>query len=496
MDDIYSLLNIDRRAFASFALLGTQVSNLHIEGVIKNQISNLERLAERTRDNGPKPVAQSAVDAILRRVLTLAEEDAGTEERWRIRDLSTLCYYLKRLRNHPRGLDYVLAVLEKNWRNLFMNGIVSSLLSSWNETEPEYRSRLCLFLQTKLEQYNGHSRRYNTLKDHADWFDESGPMRMAALLIARGRELTEAPALLGYKSATIRQSYYSDVILQYIRRKAIADTTYIESILKLHPLDRTKKLLIVSMVEKAEQEGDAMKQAMLCAFINRTLGKVEYLETWAPFPGATPDEAQRLRRAMTLVRTWLTRKVIEVFFEECIQDPDRRDFWLRYISHVSRFKIVGSRATYIRLMNNSSIADVLKSYFIILAQGTRAQTSALVLSIRDKVIAEFSDSGAVYVYDRNDAVAYNVFNRQFVSIINDLKRPQMGSLVDISPWGFCDCNQTGRLVHRGEWQYRLNLWMNRVALQGGSEDVSQALKANDLFVETPLDKEEEIPPSV
>lgn len=459
--DIYGLLNIDQKALETFPQLGKQVSNLYLDRVINNHINCLNRLAELTMADGPKFIPRPKVYAIIGKALKLAREDVDRTARWNARELSTVCYYIRRLRKHPEVLDYVLEVLDKNWRNLFINGIVFSLLSAWNDLEPTFRGQICRFLRNKLKQYDGRSRRYLPLKNHADWFEESGPMRMAALLVSKGQDLTEAPALLGYKSTTIGLSYFSDVIIQYIKRKCIEDTAYIESILQLHTLDRTKKLLVVTMVEKAEKEGDAVKQAVLCAFINRTLGKVDYIETWAPFPGATTDEVQRLRRAMKLVKTWLTRKVIEVFFEECIQDTTRKDFWLRYISHVSRFKIVGSSLTFHRLMQNSRIADVIQSYFIRTSERPKAQTSALVLLIKDKMIVEFSDLGALYVYNQDDDVCKRVFVNPHISIIDDLKRPIIGSLVEVSQWGVYYYNAVGRMVHRGDWQNRLTWWMNR-----------------------------------
>lgn len=102
----------------------------------------------------------------------------------------------------------------------------------------------------------------------------------------------------------------------------------LEDIFDRHGLDRTKKLVLANLVEKADDKGDDVERSLLCKFINRVLGDVTLASTWAPFPGATEADAQKLKKAMKLVNMWFTQQIIEVFFDVCVQDQDRRNFGL------------------------------------------------------------------------------------------------------------------------------------------------------------------------
>lgn len=156
---------------------------------------------------------------------------------------------------------------------------------------------------------------------------------------------------------------------------------------------------MANLVEKADDKGDDVERSLLCKFINRVLGDVTLASTWAPFPGATEADAQKLKKAMKLVNMWFTQQIIEVFFDVCVQDQDRRNFWLDYVSYVSGFKIVGSSSVKHMLQSNQKIGGMFQRHFIE-TNSRYSQTSALVLFIKDKMIVEFSDYGALYVYNR------------------------------------------------------------------------------------------------
>ena len=94
-----------------------------------------------------------------------------------------------------------------------------------------------------------------------------------------------------------------------------------------------------------------------------------------------------------------------------------------------------------------------------------SQTAALVLFIKNKMIVEFSDTGALYVYNQNHNQVKLITSRQrSLNSTNDLKIPSMQLLIEISEWGSLYFNEEGRMTHQGHWQSRLSSWIQKMVL--------------------------------
>lgn len=495
MSDIYSLLNIKKDVLLDFPLLANRVADHQTERVINSNMSKLKKIEGRLLvDKGIK-VSPQSIDEVIRKVKRLSSKGDDSMDNWTIRELRIVSYYLMKLRNKSEDYHFALSLLDKGWKNMFFNGLVFYLMNSWNSIEAEYRESTSQLVMKKLKEYKDNNKRYKLLKNNANLFDKNGPIRMAALLSAKNIQLTDAPTIIGFKNSAFQQSYYSDVIIKYLSNNIIRELDRIEEILKRHNHDRTKKLVFASLVEHEERYGDSVRRDSLCRFIHRLLGDVTIESTWAPFAGATYEEAQRLKRAMRLVYMWFAQRIIEVFFEVCVQDKERERFWLKYVSNISGFKIVGSTATKRLLQNESRVSSMFFRHFIETNQKSSSMTSALVLFIKNKMIVEFSDTGALYVYNQNhDKVKLITTQRKFhLDSTDDLKIPSMQSLIEADYWGGYDFNEQGRMTHQGYWQTRLSQWMQRIVLSSKNNSVSFLDKEDDkLFKETPLPKEETI----
>ena len=102
--------------------------------------------------------------------------------------------------------------------------------------------------------------------------------------------------------------------------------------------------------------------------------------------------------------------------------------------------------------------DILDSIYIV-TESTQSQTAALAMHIDNYVMVEFSDTGAFYVYKESSSYA-KFFNRKRVDTIKDLKQPHLSSIVQNNTKSSNDFYYTeGRLIHSGNWQYRLNEWL-------------------------------------
>ena len=493
MNDIYSLLNINLGVIQDYPLLANRVVDHQIEKVINSNMGKLKQIEDRMLIDKGIEIPKRSIDEVIYKVIRLSKQNDSSSENWSIRELRIVSYYLMKLRNNSTDYYFALSLLDNNWRNIYFNGLIFYLMNTWNSIEVEYRDATSKLVTKKLREYTDNNKRYKHLKNYTDLLEKAGPIRMAAIISAKKMKLTDAPIIMGFKNSIFKQSYFSDVIIKYIESNNINDLDYIEEVLEIHDLDRTKKLLFANLVEKADKIGDGLNRSILCRYINRILGDVTLVSTWAPFAGATHEEAEKLKRAMKLVNMWFAQQIIEVFFEVCVQDRDRKNFWLKYVQYVSGFKIVGSTVIKRLLQNNSKIGGMFLRHFIETNQYS-SQTAALVLFIKNKMIVEFSDTGALYVYNQNHYQVELITSRQkSLNSINDLKIPSMQLLIEISEWGVLYLNEEGRMTHQGHWQSRLSSWIQKMVLSSDNTNTSFLdLKDDDIFKETPLPNEEEI----
>ena len=492
MSDIYSILNINSGIIQDFHLLAERVADHQIEKVINKNVRALKQIEERMFVDKGLNIAQQSIDEIISKVIHMAPSGDTSMNNWTIRELRIVSYYLMKLRDDNVCYLYALELLDKNWKNMFFNGLVFYLLNSWHSIESDYRDLTSQLLVRKLNSYSESNRRYGLWRNRANLFDSNGPVRMAALLKAKNMSMAEAPSLLGFKNTSIKQAYYSDVIVKYVETNHITNLDSIEQVFELHNLDRTKKLIFAYLVETEDRIGDGLRRAQLCRYANVKLGDVTLASSWAPFTGATEKEVQRLRKAMELVNMWFLQQIVESFFEICVQDRERKSFWLKYVQNrsITRFKIIGSTAIKRLLQSNSKIGSMFLRHFIE-TNSYSSQTSALALFMKNKMFVEFSDTGALYVYNQTHSMVKKVTNARYgISSTNELKIPSMNVLIEANTWGGYYYYEEGRMTHQGYWQQRLEGWLNKMVLSSDNNSMSFLEQKNDdVFKAKPLPAE-------
>lgn len=469
MKDAFALLKMNPDFVRDFPLQANLVHDSQVEKNVMRSIGRLQRIEELMLTDKESIAPKQTIDEVIRRARNEAK-GAGSVKEWSSFELRILSYYMTQLHGDLNAFTYALNLLSNNWRNMFFNGLVSYILNNWNSMPEECKVKTCDIIKRKLSGYQDNNRKYLALKNHANFFDANGPMRMAAVMAHKTDPITAAPQLIGYRDTTFNFPYYSDVILNYLKLTNCDDLDDIEAILQKHTLDRTKKLILANLVEKADEEGTEMYQSSVGHFANRILGDISLPSTWAPFTGATIEETQKLKNARELVNKWYVRKVIDVFFDRCVQDPARRRFWMAYVPYIKDFRIAGSRAVKANLQNVDRIKDMFSNYFISTDSAT-SQTAALILMIKNKVFVEFSDHGALYVYNEGKSViAFINKNRKYIDSTSSLKLTYLPVLVD-QDGGYYYFKEEGRVPHAGYWQKRLHSWMRKMLSIVVTEDM-------------------------
>lgn len=491
MEDVFALLSINKSALRDFPLQAERLVDHQTELVINRNMRSLKEFEERMLSDKPANISEQSIDDVIYKVVKNANKNNNDDSIWSIRELRIISYYLIKLQSNDNAYEYALRLLGRNWRNMFFNGLAFYCLDQWNAIDPILRKKTCELLRNKLAKYTEGNKKYMAMKNHANLFDESGPKRLSALIDQKKTPIEDAPSFFNNRPSSLSQSYYSDVIVNYCEKKMIMDIDVIEEIFEKHNLERTKKLVLADLVIRVNDYGDEIQRTMLCKFANRMLGDITLGVTWAPFNGATEQDANKLKRAKQLVNLWFNRKIIETFFEICVQDRDRKEFWLNYVDKLSGFRIVGSAATKRLLQSDNRISNIFFPYFIETNSAT-SQTSALVLFIRNKMLVEFSDTGALYAYNQNHSMANHVLKKNTsISNTKNLKITSMWNLVYVSEWGNMSLYEEGRMPHMVNWQMRLSYWLEQMVLSQSNTVLSKLdTKDEEVFKAKPVKKED------
>lgn len=457
MSDIYGLLNLNRDILENFALQGRLIeNNVETDRILRNAIRKLKTIENRMQDDGKRPeFNQQSIEEVIEKI---KREANGANEEWMLKELRLVSFYLVRLRNEQKVFDHALWLLENNWKDLFVNGLMFFLMNSWNICADNLLIGVSEILKRHLVNYSGSIKRYLTLKRQIDLLEKAGPVRLATILSAKNIPLEDAPTLLGYKASSLSFPYFSDVIINYFKRKQEIDYDEMENIFSKHSLDRTKKLIYAYLVEKAEDSGDGNFQGAVVRSARRILGDINVSTTWSPFTGATAEDIWQLNKAKDLIIAWGARKTVDAFFDVCVQDPRRRKCWLEYVGSIMDYRIVGSTSVRTKLQSNSEVAPLLESCFIETNSRVSA-TAALVLFIKDKVFVEFSDVGSLYIYNSSNRIIRDIKRKRYLDSTADLKDTSIGMAIDqYSSWSYLYYDE-GRITHRGEWEERFRRWM-------------------------------------
>lgn len=457
MSNIYGLLNLDSEILKNFALQGRYVEkNVELDKALRNATRRLDAVKERMCDGGERPAFNyQSIDEVIAKVKRCPLED---EEQWSIKELRIVSYYLVRFRDQRNVFDYAIQLLETNWKDLYIRGLMFFLMNSWNSCPRDLLFSVSEVIKRHLVNYTGPIKLYQILKNQVDLLENVGPIRLSALLSAKGLPPESAPKILGYKTSALSFPYFSDVIINYFRQKQDVDYDEMEDIFRKHSLDRTKKMMYAYLVEKAEDSNDGNFQGAVVRSARRVLGDINLSTTWSPFTGATPQDIWQLNKAKDLVVAWGARKTIDAFFDVCVQDPYRRKCWLEYINNIMDYRIVGSTSVRTKLQANSEVAPLLNSCFI-KTNSRVSTTAALVLFIKDKVFVEFSDVGALYIYNASNYIIRGIKEKRSLDSTASLKNTSIGPAVENNYYWDYTYADEGKITHRGEWQDRLQRWM-------------------------------------
>lgn len=369
--------------------------------------------------------------------------------------------------------ELAVSIIDSNWKTRFLIPLVYTLLHQWDSP---MIGPLRELIARKVQSLQTHRKSLLKLKEISRYYiEEKGPFLLGASLIEKGLQLQDLWKAYSFEENMIDAPYFSDVCWSYVcvllkQKKFWSKIDSVVDFLVKHNSIITSKKVLSELIHQVDNNPDPLLQEHIKKTAFKLIGDPENDAYWTPWPRATAQEKQHLKSAQEILNGWIVQQFIEIFFDKLAMDPERKNFWQKYIKHVRRFKIFGQSDIRRRFEDDARTEPYLKGRFGYLDGD--ANQNALVMIMKGYYLIEFSYSGsAFYAYPATQHDAPDLGNHHLH--INEIKPPsirqQNKSIIKKGESGYnystgCyeqtyEHRKFGKLGHSGDWQIRLAVWL-------------------------------------
>lgn len=437
----------------------------------EHRIDKLQKITEEVGASSFSFSGDNLIPQVFRKFKNSINNNNTKFER---RELRTLTYSLNFSEQNlssiffnENELKYALTLLDSNWRDSFLVGLVDCFLKNWEAKYPKSLGQLEQFIANKLENYSGNRSTLISFKKNKRYFNtKNGDLILGDTIAKLNKPIQEAAKILGVPESWLGYGYFSKVIITYYEKtkdKLSDEVNNLNEVLIKHNNSVTNKRLISKMIIQANSPEFSSIQDNIKKIAFTQIGDPSNIANWTAFENATEKEKTDLKNARIILNEWITRQFINVFFNVCINDERRKRFWLKYASKISSFKVYGPRHTKGILKRDDRIAEYVDSRFQTVS--SNRDVSAFILYIEDYMLIEFSDEGyAFYAYKISGGEKPNLSYR--LDSVDELRNGSMPMLVYRSGYNINDTNKEGRLTHNDgdlRWEQVFEYWFKNIA---------------------------------
>ena len=346
-------------------------------------------------------------------------------------------------------LVYVLGTLQKSYRPSMIGGFIHSLLYHWKQWLPEEKSLIIDWMK-KMRVFEMRS-----YKGIDSYLSDSGPYRLGLKVRREGHPFIKVCSTFCLSSSSLSYQYFSDAICSYYEEMLFQELSSLVDILKKHNNSLITLLVLSNQIVRHKKQNGKLSDYLFRIAMDM-IGNPEVSVNWA-----TPDDFSEEKRnlvisARKIVQEKINERFIRTFFERLCDDSSRRDFWMGHCEQVVDLRVYGSSYSRSRMLNYFS-DDLLTNHFKTLTNNN--DTCALVMETGDYVIIEFTDVGALYVYQTGSRLYELIFSSE-IRKVDDLKISTLPALIGSDYYSY-SFNDEGRMIHTGYWQQRLGMWIER-----------------------------------
>ena len=426
------------------------------QNTVDNATSRQRTIARHCAAAEEKQPNQSTLDAAYRKFKSHYTRLNVME--YSSREVRALIYCLHKFENDTMVSAFT-KVLDKQWRNRFLNGLLYFLLSYWDITEKSRLQVIIDVFQRKLSAYNGKRDKYLLLKQNARFLTLNGAELLGMTLRKMDVGQTNCCSIFsassvffGLSSNNIEFQYYSKVISSYFGRDAIEKLDMLKDVLDKHNYDATPKRIIPAMIIQNRDAVNEGKQDYIRSIALGMIGNPELSSKWSLRNG-TAEENLNLKEARQILNEWLKRKFISIFFEKCMHEPSRQKYWLKHIEMIGDLEIWTTPFTMSLLMQDKRIADMFNTKVKVLNNEKNVDKSALIMTVGNYFFIEFSDVGCLYIFQKNSPYGLTIASNRFL-YFDEIKRMRVDTIQS-----FYLKNQEGKINHNTGWENTLEKWM-------------------------------------
>jgi hypothetical protein len=475
MNNIKEILEF-RFSQNSFSEKGKNIVPTHVLNLCQSRISILNAIKDKNCNSmiDGKPI--KGIREVYFKFVKYSKSNKGYNDKDEFdkRELRTLTYALNYKEHHNNSifetsnyLQLCFELLDKNWRDSFISGLLDCYLSNWNSSNKDSFVKLSNFLNSKINNYEGSRTLIQTLKSNYKYFDkDKGDLDLGATLAISNHNISEATKFISLPDHWITYPYFSGVINGYFEKSKNRLDTILEDIshaLEKHsnstPATRTNKLIVSKIICNTTSANEIIQNKVKdIAF--KLIGDPGITSIWRPFENANQLEISTINKAREILNEWVTRQFINVFFERCINDKRRKRFWLQYSKKITAFKVFGPSHIKGILKKDKRISEYVDGRFH-KVESSR-DVSAFMFVIGDHKMIEFSDPGyAFYAYkaSNKNAPSFEQRNVQSVSLFIDGGMPP---LVRNHGYTFYAHSDEGKLSHADTtvtWERKFQEWL-------------------------------------
>jgi hypothetical protein len=448
---------------ATFKQSAHNVIPVTLDALNEHRIDKLQKITEETGANAFTFTNKHQIPTVFKKFKKYFE---GANVSFDRRELRTLTYSLSHsepklpaIFNSEFELHYVLTLLDNNWRDSFLLGLIDCFLNNWETKHQRSLGKLELFIINKLDDYSGNRSTLLSFKNNKRFFNlRNGDLVLGDTLAKLNKPILEATKVLGVPESWLPYAYFSKAIVTYFEKSKsnIADKLdTLNEVLQKHNNSVTNRRLISKAIILFNQPQLSAYQDKIKSIAFKQIGDPGNPANWTPFEHATAIEKTEILQAKNILNEWITRQFITVFFNECINDERRKRFWLRYSSKISSFEVYGPQRTKNMLLMDEKIAEYVEARFKTVT--SKQNIAAFILYIGDHMLIEFSNEGyASIAYKIKSDNAPNM-KRQLYSV-DELRNTSMPMAMDNGCY-----HEEGRLIHHDGnqiWETKFNNWMN------------------------------------
>lgn len=454
---IYELFGIefDTNGFVSSA---KSVVTEHIARKVKQQEADIAKCSQEISERFPtvSPPSTSDLSQIKKKFTLYKNSNLHSHEFFTDKEIRSICYFTNQIANSKEDYHILIYLIQKRWRQSYLNGLIFCLLSNWSQFEydivtTEFKS----FIINQLANYNGQRWHLCAMKSNIQFLKDGGSLVLGQFIFSNQHSILDAPSILGLKKRDFSYSYFSKAIQYYFKNKSRTNSNELEEALILHANTATTKIVISDKIIKANEFQNGSSSILSIKRIALKLIGDPFVKANWNTVGVTQEQAIQINTAYSILKKWMIKSFINLAFQYLINDPARKVFWLKYVDYIEDLKIVGNIQHLTTISSHPELKEALGNCFRLQASRSTSNTCAVAIQIQNHYFFEFSDVGACYVYADNSKMSMIEYG---INKVDELKETGLNNLiVPISSY-YSNYYDTGRFIHSGNWQSRLKRW--------------------------------------